>query len=133
MKIYIIILILIILANLYYSNFNSQEYTNKSYIFYDIHDSDYKKIIFKNNGNFTILPYKSNKKWLINSKLKSNLTAMVNFNVKGKPNPPPISIELKLSYLVNLDNTKTLVAVFFDPTGKLSPPHIPLNIWYNIT
>ena len=103
----------------------------KNYIFYDIHDNDYKKLILKNNNKFTILPYKNNKKWIINGKFDSNLTSMVNFNVKGKKNAPPISILFKLAYILD-NNNYNLIALFFDPTGQLSHPNIPLNIWYNI-
>ena len=132
----IFFLIIIVIFNLF--NHNSSIKSNnvslindKNYIFYDIHDGDYKKIIFTDN-NFSILPFKSNKKWIVNGKLDIDYTSMVNFNVKGKPNPPPISIQLRLVYILNNNNKKNLVAIFFDPTGKISPKNIPLNIWYNI-
>tara|TARA_B100001093_G_C26811405_1_gene1007737 strand:+ start:441 stop:863 length:423 start_codon:yes stop_codon:yes gene_type:complete len=131
----LVFLLFIIIYNLFnnYTSKNNKQLNlvdNKNYIFYDIHDSDYKKIIFKDN-NYTILPFKSNQKWIVNGKLNSDFTSMVNFNVKGKPNPPPIDIQLRLVNILD-NNDKNLAAVFFDPTGKISPPNIPLNIWYNV-
>lgn len=122
-------LIIILMFNL----FNNYQIliNNKNYIFYDIHDGDFKKIIF-NGNNYRILPYKSKKKWIVNGKFDENYTSMVNFNVKGKPNPPPINLQLRFGYIITNNNKKNLVALFFDPTGKISPKNIPLNIWYNI-
>ena len=67
-------------------------------IFYDIHDNDYKKISI-NNNKIKIFPYKNREKWEVNCKLNSNFSCFVNFNVKGKPNPPPIPLEMKFSHL----------------------------------
>lgn len=127
----ILILIGLIFFNVFQIDFKPKILINKNYIFYDIHDKDYKKIIFNNNNNITILPFKSNKKWIVHSNINNKLRGEVNFNVKGKPNPPPINIEIKFSFL-QTDNKYILVALFFDPTGKISLPNIPLNIWYNI-
>jgi len=81
-----------------------------------------------------ILPYKStrNAKWIIRSVLNNDATSIVNFNVPGKANPPPVKLTLKFSEIQSFQNGgKTLVALFFDETGTLGPPNIPVNIWYN--
>tara|TARA_B100001093_G_C26811405_1_gene1007736 strand:+ start:89 stop:406 length:318 start_codon:yes stop_codon:yes gene_type:complete len=99
-------------------------------IFYDIHDNDYKKI-YINNNKIKIFPYKNREKWEVNCKLNSNNSCLVNFNVKGKSNPPPIPIEMVFSQIIYNENI-SLAIVFFDPTGKLQKKNIPLNIWYNV-
>lgn len=99
-------------------------------IFYDIHDNDYKKILI-NNNKIKIFPYKSREKWEVKCEIESNYSCYVNFNVKGKPNPPPYPLEMKISQIIS-NKKLSLVILFFDPTGKLQKKNIPLNIWYNV-
>ena len=101
-------------------------------VFYDIHDGDHKLVqIVKNK--MTILPYKSNQHWIIESDLNRNLTSRVNFSVPGKPKPPPVPLTLKFSEIQSFQNGgKTFVALFFDETGTISSPSVPVNIWYNV-
>ena len=128
----LLIILLLIFITFFYcfqSCLNPKIINNKNYIFYDIHDKDYKKIIFNTNNKFTILPFKSEKKWIIHSKINNNLTGEVNFNVKGKLNPPPVNLLLKFQ---KINNTNKIIILLFDPTGQISPINQPVNIWYNI-
>ena len=96
--------------------------------FCESNDGDYKLIKIK-NYRYTILPYKNNQKWTIKGNLNNKLEGTIDFNVKGKPNPPAVNLLLKFQ---KINNTNKIIILFFDPTGQISPINQPLNIWYNI-
>ncbi len=129
--IFLIIIIIVLIINqlyhLFYDYIFYNKVSNNNLIFYDIHDGDYKSIKIK-NYKYTIFPYKNNQKWIINGKLNHKLEGIINFNVKGKPNPPPVNLLLKLKKI----NSKNIIILFFDPSGQISPKNQPVNIWYNI-
>jgi hypothetical protein len=62
-----------------------------------------------------------------------NCSTMVDFNVPGKPNPPPVNLRLKIGNLNYFDESMAPVAVFTDPSGTLASPTLPLNVWYGIS
>jgi len=61
---------------------------------------------------------------------------MVDFNVKGKPNPPPVNLLLKIGTLQYLEVPPSKagypVGVFTDPSGTIGAPTLPLNMWYGL-
>ena len=127
----IFILVIFIIYQLYYSFYDFIFYndiSSKDLIIYDIHDGDYKLIKIK-NYKYTILPYKNKQKWTIKGNLNNKLEGTIDFNVKGKPNPPAVNLLLKFQ---KINNTNKIIILFFDPTGRISPINQPVNIWYNI-
>ena len=58
-------------------------------------------------------------------------SAMVDFNVPGKPGPPPVSLRAELSKLEGAAGASSLKAITFtDPTGTIGPrANYPLNTW----
>ena len=127
----IFILVIFIIYQLYYTFYDYIFYndiSSKDLIIYDIHDGDYKLIKIK-NYKYTILPYKNNQKWAIKGNLNNKLEGTIDFNVKGKLNPPPVNLLLKFQ---KINNTNKIIILLFDPTGQISPINQPVNIWYNI-
>jgi hypothetical protein len=108
-----------------------KDISSKDLIFYDIHDGDYKKLSIRND-EYTILPHANNQKWMITGNFnRRTLQGPIDFNVKNKPNPPPVPLQFKFQKI--LPSNKISI-VFFDPSGTISPPGpgAPANIWYNV-
>ena len=58
--------------------------------------------------------------------------AFVDFNVPGKPDPPPSKLTAtiwKQSHVLPTGTTEKNAIEFTDPSGKLAPPSVPLNTW----
>ena len=99
-------------------------------VYQDEHDGDQKEVTVA-EGKITIKPYNNTQKWLVTSDWDPvACTAMINFNVPGKPNPPPVP--LKLSYYQGTGGNKSVLPflVFTDPSGTLPPG--PLNTWVGL-
>ena len=65
--------------------------------FRDIHDGDYKQCSLAPDGELTIKPWNNTESWIIKAgPLDDACAAMVDFNVPGKPNPPPVRLKLKI-------------------------------------
>ena len=61
--------------------------------------------------------------------------ASVDFNVPGKPNPPPISLTATVwveSHFLPTGTEEKNAIEFTDPSGKLASPSVPLNTWVQI-
>ena len=57
-----------------------------------MHDGDEKTLVFTAD-TLVITPYGNNETWTVTSKLdRKYCNASINFNVPGKPNPPPCAI-----------------------------------------
>ena len=106
-------------------------------IFRDIHDGDYKKATVSDGATvLTITPYNNQEQWVIKAgPFDENCATMVDFNVPGKPDPPPVKLLLKVASIDYDDVAKTVapVAVFTDPSGTLADPTLPLNVWYGVS
>lgn len=103
-----------------------------------LQDGDYKqlKVIA---SNFTIKPFNNSESWIISGgPFDENCSSMIDFNVPGKPNPPPIKLRMTYAwvtpYSTNPKHPKAdnPVLIFTDPSGKLAAPTLPLNIWYGL-
>ena len=60
--------------------------------------------------------------------------ATIDFNVPGKPGPPPV--KLTASYFLAVAPMRSPgmnVILFSDPSGKLASPTMPLNTWVELT
>eukprot|EP00565_Helicotheca_tamesis_P008612 CAMPEP_0185730610 /NCGR_PEP_ID=MMETSP1171-20130828/10475_1 /TAXON_ID=374046 /ORGANISM="Helicotheca tamensis, Strain CCMP826" /LENGTH=194 /DNA_ID=CAMNT_0028399697 /DNA_START=131 /DNA_END=715 /DNA_ORIENTATION=+ len=105
-------------------------------VFQDIHDGDMKKIHLGENG-LLIEPYKNDETWKVTTALPDDTCSVtVDFRVPGKPGPPPVSLRLQLA-LIKSSGTATedvtnIMVVFYDPSGTIAEPTMPLNVWYGM-
>lgn len=74
--------------------------------------------------------------WAVHTTLNPAFcNALVDFNVPGKPNPPPNKLTATVwtqSHFVPKPNSGTLLKnaiEFTDPSGKLGSHSVPLNTW----
>merc|ERR1739848_737177 len=79
----------------------------------------------------TIKPSGNDQSWVVNTEVDSDTcSASVDFNVPGKPSPPPVNLTATLLRAAShLEEGKTEF-LFTDPTGKL--PAGPLNQWVEL-
>ena len=110
------------------------------YIMQDMHDGDQKQLdltVLPVRGYvLTITPHGNNQTWVVKT---ANWDAMhcnasIDFNVPGKPAPPPVPLTLSF---FNADGDSLPLsmrrfAVFNDPSGTLAPSGTPLNAWVGV-
>jgi len=108
---------------------------SRSIVFKDIHDGDYKLGSIAPSGVLTIKPYNNTESWTITAgPLDDSCAAIIDFNVPGKPNPPPVKLLLTMANVDYLAGSPKMspAVVFTDPSGTLGAPTVPLNIWYGL-
>merc|ERR1711865_141397 len=121
----------------------------------DMHDGDKKRITFGPDGTgvlagtfpMTIRPHGNNQTWIVHvtmvmskgSPFNTGVQGVVDFNVPGKPNPPPCNLTVALwteSTPYNLGPPAPgpkRALEFTDHTGVIShDPALPLNTWVEI-
>ena len=114
-------------------------------VYVDEIDGDQKQITISKDGDkkdwyLTIEPYNSTEVWIVTTTIDDKTcVANVDFNVTGKPNPPPVNLTMTIHTLaLRHPCTTNLAAIFTDPTGYLNPIGIPgsadfpLNTWIQI-
>jgi len=109
--------------------------TPMSIVFRDIHDGDYKLATIASDTSLTIKPFNNTESWVINTgPFSADCTVLVDFNVPGKPNPPPVKLLLETANIQYMNDKKSVsaAAIFTDPSGTLADPKLPLNIWYGL-
>lgn len=100
-----------------------------SSIFCDVHDGD-KKAIKISKSKLHITPYSSGESWTVDAELDSDCDATVDFNVPGKPNPPPVALEAQVWGMVSiLERPDKQAVLFMDPTGTVAPAGAVINAW----
>jgi hypothetical protein len=100
-------------------------------VFADMHDGDKKEIIIS-GSSMTIKPIGNNQTWVVNTKLDpKSCSAVVDFNVPGKPSPPPVNLVATFWYSISTKMERKNEFEFTDPTGKL--PAGPLNRWVQLS
>jgi len=98
-------------------------------VYADMHDGDQKEIDIDGDDLTIHPPASSTEKWNVKAKIESaTCGSTVDFNVAGKPNPPPVNLKATLMYSVSMAKKKTIVE-FTDPSGKLAKSDFPLNTW----
>jgi hypothetical protein len=106
--------------------------TSLKVVYADMHDGD-KKEILVSGLSLTIKPSGNNQTWVVNSKIDAkSCSASIDFNVPGKPDPPPVNLQANLLYSFSSMGKKTEFE-FTDPTGKLAHADFPLNHWVEIS
>ena len=98
-------------------------------VVFDMHDGDEKDLRTDRDEKLNITPYKNDQKWSVDSTFNDQCIASVNFQVPGKPNPPPVSLSARVWGMASIGGADKNVLEFTDPSGTLAPPIQPLNIW----
>ncbi|CAJ1429667.1 unnamed protein product, partial [Effrenium voratum] len=99
--------------------------------FADMHDGD-RKAITVAGSEMTITSTNSSQTWVIHAELDEHCSASVNFNVPGKPGPPPVPLAARLWRLENGRGGSKSSFEFTDPSGTLAVPGFPLNSWIQL-
>ena len=109
----------------------SKLFDGQAVIFADMHDGDEKIVSIQSSGSILqIEPWNSTDVWKVTAPIRTtDCTAMVNFDVPGKPSPPPVSLMASLAEFGSAN--KRALITFTDPSGTLKPgkPYYPLNAW----
>eukprot|EP00965_Chrysotila_dentata_P208513 6184730-Pleurochrysis_carterae.AAC.4 len=104
-------------------------------IFADIHDGDQKKVtVDPARHSLRITPYGNDQTWAVHAKLDPIFcNASVNFNVPGKPGPPPVALSATIWHMSKAKSPSSKKSVeFTDPSGTLGKAGSPLNIWIQV-
>mmetsp|Transcript_58231 Transcript_58231/g.160984 ORF Transcript_58231/g.160984 Transcript_58231/m.160984 type:complete len:288 (+) Transcript_58231:78-941(+) len=106
-----------------------------SAIYADMHDGDKKRVAIV-GSSMTIAPSGNNQTWSVHASLDPKFcNASVDFNVPGKPGPPPVALTATLWSSVAPGAAgsvwKTFVE-FTDPSGTLAAAGVPLNQWVQL-
>jgi len=100
-------------------------------VFADMHDGDQKKVT-QENGKLTIVPHANNQTWVVESSVdRDSCSAVIDFNVPGKPGVPPVNLTATFYTMSRVGKTKIGVE-FTDPSGTIAKPGFPLNVWVQI-
>jgi len=104
-------------------------------VFQDQHDGD-QKIAEESGDELIIRSADKDQTWSVKAKLdKKTCSAVVDFRVPGKPNPPPVNLLATIWITFRIDNgvvvSKNTIE-FTDPSGKLAKPNVPLNTWVQV-
>merc|ERR1711990_980935 len=96
-------------------------------------DGDYKKIVVRDR-RLRITPHGNNQSWIVESNLDTTkCAATIDFNVHGKPNPPPCNLTATI-WAMHHGSTSKVALEFTDPAGQLDPdPTEPINEWVMLT
>ncbi|CAJ1402590.1 unnamed protein product [Effrenium voratum] len=104
-------------------------------VFSDMHDGDKKQVNIQGSA-LQIKPYGNDQKWVVTSTLQSeNCSAMIDFNVPGKPGPPPVKLLMtfwRASANAAEGGVQKASFEFTDPSGTLAAPSVPLNAWLQL-
>lgn len=107
-------------------------------VFDDMHDGDQKDVsdVVAAAGakeSMHIIPYGNNQTWTVVAPFdEQDCTALVNFNVPGKPGPPPVSLTATPWKMQNGAGQSKQTIEFTDPTSTIAPPTTPLNGWVEV-
>merc|ERR1712217_660047 len=109
--------------------------TSLQAVYADMHDGDRKEVIVSGTM-ITVRPSGNNQSWVIKSELDAtSCSASIDFNVPGKPSPPPVSLTATFWYTssaTTLAKEEKTEFEFTDPSGTLAPAGYPLNHWVEI-
>lgn len=97
----------------------------------DIHDGDQKRIQRVEWDTFVIQPYPNTSEWHVDGKFDINCVALIDFNVTGNSDYPPVPLKMSMWVMQNIaiPSAVKLGFEFTDPTATLAPRTQPMNIW----
>ena len=104
-------------------------------VYQDQHDGDRKQVTI-DGTSLTIVPFNNTQVWRVDTRLApGTCAASIDFNVPGKPGPPPVNLTMTI-FTLGLRQSQRCSSnqalIFTDPTGVLSPPGFPLNTWVKL-
>ena len=96
-----------------------------SAVYADMHDSDQKRVTTNADGTVIITPFGNDETWSVVAAIDRRFcNATIDFNVPGKPNPPPCNLSLSFEQLLRPHPSMAVGAlVFTDPSEP--PPTQP--------
>lgn len=107
------------------------------YVYQDIKDGDMKVVSIR-DGKMLITPFQikpgesAAPTWRAEGIVDSeSCSAIIDFNVKGKMNPPPVKLKATLIDSYSMKEKLTEIE-FTDPSGTLASQDFPLNHWVQI-
>ncbi|CAB9508009.1 expressed unknown protein [Seminavis robusta] len=109
-------------------------------VFADMHDGDQKivSIVSSNQNVLQIHSASEDESWTVTAPLDPNTcTAMVDFDVPGKPSPPPVPLLVTLWTMerrsTGIHQKQKLTLEFTDPSQTIAPSKdTPLNHWVQV-
>ena len=108
---------------------------NQAVVFGDMSDGD-EKLVTISGTTLKIDPWDNKQTWHIVAPLGADCSALVNFSVPGKPNPPPVPLKASLgtfeypsSGVEGAAANKRATILFTDPSGTMAEPYYPLDAW----
>lgn len=108
-----------------------------SAVFADMHDGDMKHVSIKGTS-ITITPSGNDQSWTVKGELTlvpGGCSGLVDFNVTGKPNPPPVKLVISPWDAFGPKKAGTVqkkTLEFVDPSGKLAPKNEVVNSWVQL-
>lgn len=74
--------------------------------------------------------------WVVSAKLDTKFcNASIDFDVPGKPDPPPVTLTATFwteSHYMPTGTVKKNAIEFTDPSGTIGPRSVPLNTWVQL-
>eukprot|EP00122_Pirum_gemmata_P015376 Pgem_evm1s14371 len=93
-------------------------------VFADMHDGDSKRVYF-HGSEIEIYPYDNEEEWKVVATMNTDdCTAIIDFNVAGKPSPPPFKLKAKFWTMISYDSQIKPLVEFTKVDEKF-----PLNHW----
>ena len=100
---------------------------HKPKIYDDMHDSDQKGVLVE-KADLTITPSGNDQDWIVKSTFEEGCIATVNFDVPGKPNPPPRPLILSIWGMASIAGA-VKDGMLYTEEGKGAPINTPVNVW----
>lgn len=98
------------------------------FLVHDMHDGD-MKALKETRGTLHIKPYHNNQSWAVDAKFGADCAANVDFNVPGKPEPPPVPLSTRVWGLESIAGASKNALIFTDPSGTIASAKAPINAW----
>jgi hypothetical protein len=109
--------------------------------FADMHDGDQKLVSIWHN-KLMITPGNEKESWRVAAELDMRTcTAMVDFNVTGKPSPPPVPLlvtiwRMEQDHIIKAKHdtpvASKITMEWTDPSETIAPKNMPLNHWVEL-
>lgn len=104
-------------------------------IFADMQSGAWEKEVTIKGSDMVIKPHGNNQTWAVNANLDLTLSrAIVDFNVPGMDDPPPVPLQVQLFTSVSARGSSKTTFLFTDDSGEIvDDPKFPLNQWVGET
>lgn len=100
--------------------------------FADMHDGDRKEVTIS-GSHMTIRPSGNNQSWVVHTEVNcATGEANIDFDVPGKPSPPPVNLTGTLWKTIGMPGEKVVIE-FTDPSGTIAKKGAPVNQWVELS